>query len=69
MTVFDWEEFRQRMIDYQPTRAAMIVRAFEQYVKGNDSFEDISTAEMEDHFQTFKSAWLLSEMTSRASRR
>ena len=65
MDVFDWEEFRKRVLEYQPTRAAIIVRAFEQYVSGNDSFEDKSSAEMSDYFETWKSAWILCELMSR----
>src|SRR6185295_18247 len=64
MDIFDCEKFRERLVDCQPTRAAVIVRAFEQYVKGNDSFKDKSSAQMDDYFETFRSAWILSEMFS-----
>lgn len=62
MQIFDWEEFRKCVADMRPTEAAVIVRAFEQYVKGNDAFKERSSAEMDDSFETFKSAWILSEM-------
>lgn len=62
MNIFDWEDFRKRLEAKEPTRDAVIARAFEQYVNGNDSFEDKSSAEMSDYFATFRSAWILSEM-------
>ncbi len=62
--LFNWPAFRRRLEAKEPTRDAVIEKAFVQYVKGNDSFEDKSTAEMSDFRLTFKAAWILSEMIS-----
>jgi ABC-type Zn uptake system ZnuABC Zn-binding protein ZnuA len=61
MNVFDWDKIREELSKKSPTRDAVITKAFEQYRKGNSAFEERSTAEVEDAFSTFRSAWIIAE--------
>lgn len=60
--IIEWGKFRKALDEKNLTQEAVIKKAFEEYVKGNDSFEDKSTAQMQDYFATFRSAWILSEL-------
>lgn len=60
--IIQWAKFRRALEEKNLTREAVIKQAFKEYIAGNDSFEDKSTAEMEDYFSTFRSAWILAEM-------
>lgn len=66
MDIFDWQEFREELDRTQPTRDAVISRAFEQYRKGNDGFDEMSSAELSGAFATFRAAWILSEVVRHA---
>lgn len=60
--IFSWDRFRKNQKEKVPTREAIIRKSFKQYVAGNSAFDCRSRAEMEDAYETFRSAWLLSEM-------
>lgn len=65
MNVFDWREYFNRRDSDEPTRDALIEKAFQQYVEGHDRIEDKSENEREEHFATFKASWLIAEMMFR----
>lgn len=61
MHLFDWDQIRAELTKKSPTRDTVIVQAFEQYANGNSAFSERSTAEKEDAFSTFRSAWIIAE--------
>ena len=62
MDIFDWQEFRDNDQSTQRTRDTVITKAFEQYMEGNDWFNDLSSIEMQSYFSTFRAAWIIHEM-------
>ncbi len=65
MDIFNWDWFRAADAEKNPTREAVISAAFKEFIAGHSSFEDKSTAEMQDYYYTFRSSWLIAEQFSK----
>jgi len=63
MTVFDWEEIRPKLHTRQATRDAPVKAAFQQYIEGNDCYDDMSSAELRGLFDVFRTSWIICEHT------
>ena len=62
MIAFDWDTIRPKLA-VQPTREAVIKSAFQQWLDGNDGYEDISTPELQSLFDLFRASWIICEHT------
>ena len=62
MTVFDWEELRQKL-QRQATRDATIKAAFQQWIDGNDGYDDMNSCELQGLFSLFRASWVICEHT------
>jgi len=63
MIVFDWTTIQPKFKDGQPTREAVIKSAFQQWLDGNDGYEDLNRAELQGLFDTFRASWIICEHT------
>lgn len=61
MNVFDWEEIRPKLLGKQATREAVIRVAFQQYIDGNDCYDDVSSCELQGLFDLFRASWIICE--------
>ena len=62
MTIFDWEELRPKL-QKQSTRDATIKAAFQQWMDGNERFDDMSSCEIQGMFDMFRASWIICEHT------
>ena len=62
MIAFDWDTIRPKLA-VQPTREAVIKSAFQQWLDGNDGYEDMSTPELRALFDLFRASWIICEHT------
>ena len=60
MTIFDWEEIRPKL-QKQATRDATIKAAFQQWIDGNDVYDDMHNCELERLFGLFRASWIICE--------
>lgn len=58
----EWDVFREEVGKKNPTRDAVIEQAFNGFADGHSAFSEKSSAEKQEAFYTFRSAWILSEM-------
>lgn len=60
--IFDWEAFRTELAKDNPTRDSAIERAWLQFADGHSSFEDKSSAEVQECLYMFRAGWILSDL-------
>lgn len=65
MIAFDWDEVRPELEDTQPTREFVIKSAFQQWLDGNDGYEDMNAPELQGLFYIFRASWIICEHTVR----
>ena len=63
MIAFDWDTVRPKLNDGQPTREAVIRSAFQQWLDGNDGYEDLNDLELQGLFDLFRASWIICEHT------
>jgi len=63
MIVFDWTTIRPEFHDGQLTREAVIKSAFQQWLGGNDGYEDMNSCELQSLFDVFRASWIICEHT------
>ena len=61
MIAFDWDTVRPKLNDGQPTREAVIRSAFQQWLDGNDGYEDFNDLELQGLFDLFRASWIICE--------
>ncbi len=67
MNIFDWDEVRPKFYDKQATRDATIKAAFQQYIDGNECYDDMKGAELRGLFAMFRTSWIICEHVLRGS--
>ena len=63
MNVFDWDTIRPELNEGQLTREAVIKSAFQQWLDGNDGYDDMSSSELQAMFWLFRASWIICEHT------
>ena len=65
MTIFDWAKVRPKLNGKQATQEVVIKAAFQQWIDGNDGYDDMNSCELQGLFSLFRASWVICEHTIR----
>jgi hypothetical protein len=60
--IFNWSLFSDVELQLSETEKIVIKEHFNIWLEGNPDIQDCSSPEMEQKFNIFKSAWIMSQM-------